>query len=467
MKVAFSKISITPKDVIGKAMAGYSRPDPCLGILDEIHSYGVLIEENNQGDNKKYLLLISLDLLKVPISIADYIKKKLKSEFNYLEPNQILIHSTHTHSAPDLTGEFHWPGGTFNVIKGIMFGVNRNDQYIVWFTYQIVKMVRDLFNKLEPCKIAWTKKNFNPDIVINRRHPTRRSKPELGVITFRSLNDNKLIGFIINYACHPTTLSFKNNKLSADYPGRIIYKIDELTNNKIKAVYFNGAAADLNPITTCGVDYDSLEQDKKPIYDQLGTYEHTEKLGFIIAKEALKLAESIKNEEYFEEIEFTSYLRNFWVPMKDHKYFSDTWLTNKLSYSLKKYLIVPITKILSEEANFPAFVIKRRKFRINCHTVIQYIKIKVRSKTKSKEFSILTVPGELFEDLGKLIFKNSQTGKNNSFIFQNTNDWIAYLFPLKEYAEYGGYEPVASFSPLCGDYVTKEILKLFEAVKDK
>ena len=465
MKVAFSKINITPKNIIGKAMAGYSRQDPCLGILDEINAYGVLLEGNNQSDNKNNLLLISLDLLKVPLSISNYIKKKLMDEHNSLEPDKILIHSTHTHSAPDLTGEFHWPGGTLDVIKGIMFGVNRNDKYIVWFSSQIAKLVRVLYDELELCKMAWTKKKYNPDIVINRRHPARRSKPELGVITFRSLNDSKLIGFIINYACHPTTLSFKNNKLSADYPGRIISKVDELTKSNIQVVFFNGSAADLNPITTCGIDYENLEGKKKPIYDQLGTYEHTKKLGYKIANEALKLAESIKLEEYFEELEFQSYLRYFWVPMKDYKYYSDTWFSNKISYSIKKYLIVPITKILSERANFPAFVIKRRKLRINCYSVIQYIKIKASSKIDSKELSILTVPGELFEDLGKFLLKNSPTGQNDSFIFQNSNDWIAYLFPLREYVEYGGYEPVASFSPLCGDYVIREMLKLFDEIK--
>ena len=37
MKASFDKINITPKNVIGKPMAGYTRPDPCKGILDEIH----------------------------------------------------------------------------------------------------------------------------------------------------------------------------------------------------------------------------------------------------------------------------------------------------------------------------------------------------------------------------------------------------------------------------------------------
>ena len=464
MRVAFNRIKITPKNYIGMPMAGYARPDPCLGKLDDIFAYGILLEASNMNISNKYLLFISLDLLKVPMSIADYIKTKLNRIFNFLKPEQILIHCTHTHSAPDLTGEFHFPGGLFNSIKGIMFGVNRNDKYIVYFANKIMKMVQQLFDKLKPCKMAWKKMPYNPDIVINRRHPSRKSKPELGVITFRRIDDNELIGFITNYACHPTTLPGENNKMSAEYPGRIINKINELTNNTIKVIYFNGPSADLNPITTCGSNFDELErtgkEGLKKIYDQSGTYDDTIRIGNIIAQEALKLAQSIENEDYFEELNFFTELRHLWIPFKDYKYFKPTWSQNKLSFLMKKYLIIPVTKILSENANFPAFIIKRKPIRIHCYSVIQYIKLKLKSNTKEKELGILAVPGELFEDLGKMLFKNSPTGKENTFIFQNANDWVAYLFSPKEYIDYGGYEPVASFSPRCGEYVLKEMLKL-------
>ncbi|MHA1658330.1 MAG: hypothetical protein ACTSUT_04300 [Promethearchaeota archaeon] len=465
MKVAFNKIKITPKNYIGMPLAGYTRKEPCLGKLDDIHAHGILIESSSLGTSKKMLLLISMDLLKVPLSLANYIKKKINDEFISIEPEHVLIHATHTHSAPDLTGEFSFPGGFLNLIKGIIFGANRNDRYLTWFTRKIVEMVKGLFSDLKPCKVAWTKKEFNPEIVINRRHPTRKVMPELGVITFRALEDNNLIGFIINYACHPTTLSFKNNSISADYPGRVIHEIDELTKNSIKSAFFNGAAADLNPITTCGTNYKELDLDIKLIYDQLGTYEHTEKIGRVIAREALKLARSIPEEDYFEKMEFNSHVKYFWIPLKDPKYFSKTWYTNKIYFALKKYFILSIYRHI--KANFPSFTIKHRGFNIKVNTIIQYLLIKgiKDSKDKSREFSVMTVPGELFEDIGKKLLKKSPTGKKDTFIFQNTNEWIAYLMTVKEYIEVGGYEITASFSPLCGDYVEKEMLKLFDEIR--
>ena len=227
MKVAFSKINITPKDYIGKPMAGYARKSPCLGNLDDIYAYGVLIESGYANKENKRLLLISVDTLKLPLSIVEYIKNRLVSKYNTLKKKYILIHATHTHSSFDLTGEFYYPGGIFAFLKGVMFASNKNDRYIVWLTNRILKMVNDLFEDLKSCMIAWKREMFNPDIVINRRYPSRKVLPDLGVLSFKSADSKELMGIIINYACHPTTLSYKNNKLSADYPGRIIAKIDE------------------------------------------------------------------------------------------------------------------------------------------------------------------------------------------------------------------------------------------------
>ncbi|TKJ16687.1 MAG: hypothetical protein CEE43_19485, partial [Promethearchaeota archaeon Loki_b32] len=80
MKVAFGKIKITPKDYIGKPMAGYARKDPCLGKLDDIYAYGVLITNEERELERDQCLFISLDLLKIPVSICDYIKRKIKEK---------------------------------------------------------------------------------------------------------------------------------------------------------------------------------------------------------------------------------------------------------------------------------------------------------------------------------------------------------------------------------------------------
>jgi len=447
MNVAFSKIKITPKDYIGKPMAGYARKDPCLGKLDDIHAYGVLISQKNKNTN---LLLISVDILKLPLSIVEYIKKKLISKFKPLKSSAIVIHATHTHASFDLTGEFYYPGGTLAFIKGVMFADNKNDDFIVWMTSRIVRMVGKLFKDLEPCKIAWEKEKFNPDIVLNRRWPTRKVLPDLGIISFKKLEDNNLIGFIINYACHPTTLSFQNNKLSADFPGRVISKIDELTSNKVKSIYFNGPSGDLNPITTSGTNLEKINKDKTLSYDQRGTYEHTKKIGYTIGEEALKLANSIPEEDYFSNMDIDVYTRKFLIPQKDAKYYSKVWFSNKIKWVIKKYFLFKLAKFDEKYVNFPFFKLERKHLKNYGKTIVQFIKL---TASNGKTYGLITIPGELFEEIGRNIIQEAPTSEENTLIFQNSQDWIGYLFPLEMYINEGGYEPFMCFSPLCGAYI--------------
>jgi hypothetical protein len=461
MKVAFDKIDITPKDYYGKPLAGYDRKERCLGKLDNIYAYGVLLRVKDEVDKEKHLLLISVDILKLPFSIVEYIKKRIIDRVNFLHLDDIIIHATHTHSSFDLTGEFYYQGGAFAFIKGVMFADNKNDKFIIWMSDRISQMVERLKNNLQPCKGAWKKEEFNPNLVVNRRWPLRNTMPYLGVISFKSLNEEKIIGLVINYACHPTSLSFKNNKLSADYPGRIIAKIEELTNNSIKCIYFNGPSGDLNPITTSGTDLKKIEEDKKLTYDQLGTYEHTKKIGFTIAEESLKLANSIKEEDYIENFKLKNYSKNLTIPMKDARYFSKTWFGNSLKWAIKKYFLFKIARFDQDSVNFPFFKIIRRNLRKYCETVIQFIILKAQS---GPNLGIMTIPGELFDEIGKRILISSPTSEKNTFIFQNSQDWIGYLFPLKTYIDEGGYEPFMCFSPLCGQIIEIQSKTLLKSV---
>ena len=463
MKVAFNRTKITPKDFIGKPMAGYSRKDSCLGKLDDIHAYGVLLNINN-GNNNNYLLMISVDILKLPLSIVEYIKKRLILKFKSLNPDEIFLHATHTHSSFDLTGEFYYPGGALGFIKGVMFADNKNDRFIVRITNRIVRMVSKLFEDLEPCTIAWKKESFNPDIVLNRRWPTRKVLPDLGVIAFKKLEDNKIIGIIINYSCHPTTLSYKNDKLSADFPGRVISIIDDLTSGSIKAIYFNGPSGDLNPITTSGTNLEKIEKDKTISYDQLGTYKHTKKIGYSIGEEALKVAKSIPKKDYSTLTEVDINTKRFLIPQKDAKYYSKVWFSNKAKWVLKKYFLFKIAKFDYKSVNFPFFTVERKNLKNYGKTVIHFIKF---TAGNGNTFGIITIPGELFEDIGKTLISHAPTKKENTLIFQNTQDWIGYLFPLEMYIKEGGYEPFMCFSPLCGAYIENNAKKLLKEINDK
>ncbi len=466
MKVSFGKTIITPDDYIGRTLAGYTPIAVCEGKLDDVYARGMLVEDSMLGV-KRRLLLISMDLLKPALVWSDYIKEKLQ-EVHHIPPGQVLIHCTHTHKAPDVTGEFEKPGGYLSVIRGIMCAGNKHDRYLIWITNRIVQMVGDMLGNLQDCKLAWKSEPIRrDDVVINRRHPVWRSHPPVWVLVFRGLKDDHIIGFVTQFACHGTTLANFIQKLSADWIGRYVAAVEELTNGEIPTVYFNGPSGDLNPITTCGTDFERLEtkEHRKEVYGQGGSYKSSQRIGRAVADQALDMAKSIPVSEFLPKITFKIYTKTFWVPMEDFKYWSSTWLSNKAVYLAKKYLLIKIA-VTHEEPNFPGLGIKHRGKDIACYSFLQWIYLTASSEdgTKSKELSILTAPGELFEVIGKRLRRACPSGSANTLIIQNAHDWIAYLFPRKEYVEQGGYEPLASFAPVCGDYYEREMKKLFEQV---
>ncbi len=484
MKASFGKVIITPKGgAKGVPMAGYTRPFPAQGKLDDIYARGVLVETQlDNGDNKR-MLILSLDLLKIPLTVTEYMKAKLQNHAEFeLESELILIHAIHTHSAPDLTGEFYWPGNALNVFRGLMFGANRNDKYIVYFTHLIVKMVRQMVRDLEPAKIAQTSQTITEDIVINRRNPMRRSKKDLWLLVFKRIKDNQIFGILGNYAMHPTSLSYLNDKMSADYPGRYCYKIEADSQNQISAMFITGPAGDLNPITTCGTDFETLQNDpeaRKTVYDQLGTYAHTKKIGYFLADQSIGIAQGIPDDEYYDSLKYRGYMKKFSIPIIDKQPFVynwGTWLTNKIVFYLKRAFLFPIAAMHGDrqEPNFPGMALKiaprsvKFKQRMRVHTVIQSLLLALFNASDPlsiKNLHILGVPGEVFEDLGERIINLLPEGSQNTVIFQNTNDWVGYLFEMKDYVGQGGYEPIATSTPIAGKAILKEFRLLFKEIQ--
>jgi hypothetical protein len=494
LKVAFGKTIITPPNLSeGFPMAGYYREKKAYGVLDHVFARGVLIEDDFLGNIKKPLLLISLDLTKAPLLILNYIKEKIQSKVDIaLGKGQILIACTHTHHAPDITGEYYWPGQLPQVIKGIFFGHNRYDRYIVWMTNEIVKMVKKMKDRLLPAKYAWKKTPIQEPIWLNRRHPTDRTPQDIGVICFKTLDDKRLIGMVIQYGVHPISISFKNDKISADYPGQICTRVEDLTQNQTDVVFFTASCGDINPITTCGTDFEAMEKEKVSLIEndeshpnhflQLGTFDHAKKIGFFVGENALKIAESIPPNQYYNQWDYKAYTRVIWIPIKDEQhekrigvYSWGNWLFNKVVVFLKRFLIPPIAIHAAQEPNFPGLSLKGSFLKgYNCYTFLHYIEINASASShdsataaenlKPKKFAILGIPGELFVDLKWKLFKKSPVGAENTFDLHMANDWVGYLFPVKEYITRADYEPFATTTPIAGEYVKREFLNLWQDI---
>ncbi|MBD3350932.1 MAG: hypothetical protein GF364_05545, partial [Candidatus Lokiarchaeota archaeon] len=464
MQTALGKVIITPPKFLGgykgHPMAGYTPMPTCKGKYDDIYAHAVLFKEKALDNVNKYFLIISMDVLQLPMLYTEYIKEKIEEKYQ-IHPNQILIHATHTHKSFCMTGMFAFGGNYPGIIKGIFRGSYHKwtDKYRVWIAKQIVKLIGHLTKKLRPSKIGWCSQILHKPIARNRVFGTRMDQP-MNIISIKDKNTNEIYGIICNYGAHPTTMGGRSYFMSAEFPGRFVESIKKRSNNKIDGIWFTGPAGNVGPYF--GGLY-RLAKQQKFIRKPDGTrvkrrkYIITEKMGDVLAEDALKFAKDIPNNNYYNEIHFKGYMHKFWVPMKNY---DKHWKTaiirfnNAIVHWVKKSLLIPIALALadSNEPNFPGFALKHKKREINIYSEVQYIKISGKNDHKTDEIALVGVPGELFTDIADKIYKNSLTKPDHTFIFQASNDWIAYLFPLKHYVSRGGYEPLASFGPLCGAY---------------
>jgi hypothetical protein len=65
------------------------------------------------------------------------------------------------------------------------------------------------------------------------------------LLVAKMMEENKLCGTIVNYACHPTTLAWQNSALSPDYVGAMRALIEDATH--APCLFLQGASGDLGP----------------------------------------------------------------------------------------------------------------------------------------------------------------------------------------------------------------------------
>ncbi len=469
MNVAFGKIKITPKNYVGIPLAGYTPIPKCTGILDDIYAHGILIEDEDLGNVKRRVLLISLDLLKLALSFTNYVKEQIQ-KVHPIPPGQVLIHATHTHKGPDVTGEFDQPGGGARIVFNIICGHNTRDPYLVWVARQIVTLVGELLQNLVPCKMAWAREPPAHSNLASNRRGAPLPPPDVGVIAFRALTENNLLGFLMHFAAHGITVGRHVSKISADWMGFAVKRVAELTHGEVQAAYFNGPSGDVSP----GVPHwlvppptkpFATRQERKAYYRHIFGYKRTEGIGNAVGEQALHLAQSIPVEQFLPKMTLRVYTKTIWIPVKDFKYWSKHWFENSPLQFLKRYLLIPIA-VSHEKPNFPGFALKHTWRMMSGYTLLQWIRITASSTDNkiSRELGIITAPGELFEEIGLRLRAKCPTGIKDTFLIQNANDWVSYLFPKHTYIESGGYEPYASLSPVCGHYYEREMRKLFREV---
>ena len=159
-----------------------------------------------------------------------------------IEENQLQLHLTHTHAGPSTASDVaHLEGGEFVA------------DYHTFATQEIIAACKEAAQKAIAATITWSYGKC--DLAINRELPCGEidivgfnpGEPADDTLTVGRLCDKngKIIGTVVNYACHPTTLAWKNSKVSPDFVGEARDIVQAKTGAPM--LFLQGASGDLAP----------------------------------------------------------------------------------------------------------------------------------------------------------------------------------------------------------------------------
>jgi len=238
--IGVAKIDITPDYPV--RLSGYgNRRKESEGVTQRIFAKALAMGSDQEGP----AILITVDNCGVPASIRDEVAGRLNRKKG-IKPERVAICSSHSHSAPCLTG-----------ILPNLFSEPVPPEHQA----QIDRYTRELTDKMEqvalaaladrkPGKLSWSQGKAG--FAKNRRSaggPVDHDLPILAVADAKG----KLRAVVANYACHCTTVDGVFNQICGDWAG---YAQEFLERDHPGAIVLAaiGCGADADPFPRTGLD---------------------------------------------------------------------------------------------------------------------------------------------------------------------------------------------------------------------
>ena len=217
LRVGAAKVDVTP--------AGNELPKQFRGVLDNIYSRAIVLENGSAS-----AALITLDAGAVPTELWQKVSQRMEKELGIPATN-ILITATHTHSVP-----FKLPSTYADQV------------------FESAKMAKD---KLQPARLSYgtglSYINVQRDIIDEKKRTWWEganydglSDKTVAVVKFETLTGEP-IAVYYNYAVH-AVITGTLDLVSGDIPGASSRYIEDSFDNKIVALWSEGASGDQNPI---------------------------------------------------------------------------------------------------------------------------------------------------------------------------------------------------------------------------
>ncbi len=413
LRVGAAAIVITPPS--GTPLAGYYYKRLSDGVLDDLYSKAVVVER----DGIKAAIVV-LDLISLPRAVVEAARKLIESQTGIPGAN-VMIGATHTHTSPVVSE---------NRTRGVLDGGDTEPalRYTAALPGLIAQSVAEANKRLAPARgsaaiareeaISFNRRFWMRDGSVSWNPPKLDKNiiraagpidPEIGFLYFET-PDEKPITTIVNFALHADTVG--GTRVSADYAGQLSRLLGEFRGREMLTLFALGACGNIN-------HRDVFWRDR-----QKGINEAF-RIGSVLAGAINRSWDDLKPFDP-GAIQVRSELVNLpLAPITD----GDVMQADEVF----KRVNTPQTKFMEQVKTFQVLDVKARQGRP--------LEVEVQVITIGRDVAFVSLPGEVFVELGISIKKASPFPY--TMIVELANGSIGYIPNKSAYPE-GNYEVVSA-----------------------
>lgn len=392
LKVGTGRRVITP-DPLLPVSGGMGPGAPSREKQGDLTARAVVFQK---GDTT--LAVVSLDLLGFPSVLCDRARAKVPR----IPPKNILIGSTHTHSAPDCYG----------------FSPASNLNFMDMVSTKAAEAINDALDHLQPARLKIATGEAKGKIAYNYYAPDLYDR-RMSVIQAVDPSD-KVILTLVNYAVHPEVIGNSQGILSPDLIGPLTDKLEEKVGGM--GMFMNGAQGGM--ITADNRDLDKPRDLIRGVWNDSRTWTECLRIGHLMAEEALRIVGPASVQA-------------------DPKVFCGNV---DIKIPVESELLWGV--MLGSPLKYP---------RSNDRTVTAQVNV-----VNLGSAQILTIPGEALPNIG-FYLKRKMHGEHN-LLFGLTNDAFGYILTKVDFKSFPRYDYVSrtSMGEMTGEILIEKSLEFID-----
>ena len=387
-------------------------PDPLLPVSGGVGEPSAVTEK--RGDitaravvfrkGQTMIGIVGLDVLGFPSVLGDRVRRLVPR----IDPDNIVIGASHTHSAPDCYG-FPLPSG----------GFTGDLEYMDFVCRKTAESLNEAIDRLQPAALRINTDTAAERIAYNYYGPQLYDR-RMGVIQ-AVRPDGSPIATLVNYALHPEVLGSDAGILSPDCIGPMYDRIEEQLGGT--AIFMNSAQGGM--ITADNRDLNNPRDLTKAVWHDLRTWEECERIGKLMADEAIRIIKDSPLQK---------------IPEVKCQ-------TARVRFPVESPLMWAI--VVGSPLKYP--------HNADDHSITAQVNLLTLGNAR-----ILTIPGEALPNIGFYLKRRMKA--EHPMLFGLTNDAFGYILTDVDFNSFDRYSYITrtSLGEQTGEILIRESLKLIE-----